>query len=298
MEADLKFLIPLSTSVVILDSLAILTISKTSTERRKSTTMILKSLLVSDILIGAVVIPVGIVEALLLKSEVFSYIYAYILFVAAFNVLFLALDRYASIGRPLWRQLISNGRIANILASTWLVPALISLLPLCWRYSQQHKMAFNAFYRYLLVVILLIVILVVSVLQFLVMYELYRFWSKSRKNSICRKASQSSRTVGHFRRRVTSTFLIIGLTISTILTWLPTIVLNFSPMSMRRWMAKWALYAFFVNSLVDPVLVLCFNFGGVLAKCRQQRAIQREARRNIEMKRLRPRQQNTVQIKL
>lgn len=260
MKSDLKFLVPLSASVVILNTLAIFVIVKTRTERRKSTTLIFVSLLVSDILIGAVVIPARIVQILLLQSDVFAYIYGYILFVAAFNVGFLAWDRYASVGRPLWRRQLGNGKVISVIVLNWLIPALISLLPLSWRYASKDIYNLSsAIYTYLLVAILAVILVAVVIFQVLLMQGLYRFWKGHKRNLTPSQAFQNSPS-RNFRRKVISTVLVIGVAMSTIATWLPTIILNLKPEWAVTWVLKWSLYSFFVNSLVDPVLVVALNF--------------------------------------
>ena len=260
MKSDLKFLVPLSASVVILNTLAIFVIVKTRAERRKSTTLIFVSLLVSDILIGAVVIPARIVEILLLQSAVFGYIYGYVLFVAAFNVGFLAWDRYASVGRPLWRRQLGNGKVICVIAFSWLIPAFITLIPLSWRYAGNSiRTLSTSIYAYLLVAILIIILVAVVLFQVLLMQGLYGFWKGHKRNQKLSQVFQNT-TSRSFRRKVISTVLVIGVAMSTIATWLPTIILNLKPEWATTWVLKWSLYSFFVNSLVDPVLVVALNF--------------------------------------
>ena len=272
MKSDLKFLVPLSISVVLLNSLAIFVTISTRAERRKSTTLTLVSLMVSDILVGAVVIPMRIIEILLLQSAAFPYIYAYILFVAVFNVAFLAWDRYASIARPLWRRQIGNGKMITILLMSWAVPALISFLPFCWTHSPRYQETMKKIYRYFLVAILLTTVVTVVMLQLFVMHRLYIFWrsNKRGKQQVLTRASKHGSADHSFKRKLTSTILVISVTMSTVATWLPTIILNFRPEWITTWVAKLSLYSFFINSLVDPSLILLFNFR-LFMRARRQR---------------------------
>ena len=273
MKPDFKFLLPLSLAVVILNTTAIYVILRTKGERRKSTTMILVSLLIGDILIGVVVIPARIIEIHLLQSAAFPYMYAYILFVAVFNVAFLTWERYASITRPLWRRRIGNGTIITILVINWTLPGLISLIPLCWEYADSKRVITTA-YRYVLVTILLTTVLVVVAFQGLILRGLYYFW-KGRRGGKCQVLaipSKHAHCSQPFKKKLKSFLLVITVTMSTILTWMPTIILNFRPDWSTTWVTKLSLYSFFVNSLVDPMFILIFNSDLVPSLLRQRRA--------------------------
>ena len=274
MKSDFKFLLPLSLAVVLLNTTAIYFIVKTKGERRKSTTLILVSLLVGDIFIGVILIPTRIIEIKIMKSAAFPYIHAYILFVAAFNVAFLTWERYVSITKPLWRRRIGNRTIITILSINWTLPIFISLIPLCWEYSNK-KRVFTAIYRYILVVILLATILTVVIFQSLILKGLYKFWKGKRvvKREVLATTSRHGNSNQPFRKKLKSFFLVIAVTMSTISTWLPTIILNFRPDWSTTWMIQLSLYSLFVDSLVDPILILVFNFDLLLNLLRQQRAI-------------------------
>ena len=268
--SELKFLVPLSLAVVILNTTAIYVIVRTKAERRKSTTLILASLLVGDILIGAVLIPSRIIEIHLLKNAAFAYIYAYVLFVAVFNVAFLTWEKYVSITKPLWRRKIGNGTMMTIITINWTLPGLITLIPLCWEYSSDKKLLI-AVYRYILVAIILSTIVAVVVFQGLILKGLYLFWKGKRGSRHQMLSSTSIHGNQPFRKKVKSFSLVIAVTMSTIVTWLPTIILNFRPDWSTPLMINLSLYSFFVNSLVDPILTLIFNFDFFLNSLRQKR---------------------------
>ena len=270
MMSELKFLVPLSLAVVILNISAIYVIIRTKADRRKSTTLILVSLLVGDILIGAVLIPSRIIEIHLLKNAAFAYIYAYVLFVAVFNVAFLTWEKYVSITKPLWRRKIGNGTMMTIITINWTLPGLITLIPLCWEYSSDKKLLI-AVYRYILVVIILSTIVAVVVFQGLILKGLYLFWKGKRGSRHQMLSSTSIHGNQPFRKKVKSFSLVIAVTMSTIVTWLPTIILNFRPDWSTPLMINLSLYSFFVNSLVDPILTLIFNFDFFLNSLRQKR---------------------------
>eukprot|EP00794_Sanderia_malayensis_P005180 gene5180-5832_t len=234
MLSDLKFLVPLSVSVMVLNSVSIWLVNKTRGVRKKSTSRILISLLVSDMLIGAVVIPTRVIDVLCTK----------------------ALYSRGSLGRSGCDQFDAT----------------------CMGAQQCQQLDFAVIYRYLLVTILLVVILVVSIFQGLLVYELHCFWYGKRDKDAARLSAGAGngsprKRNGSLRKRVASLALIVGVSFGTIATWLPTIVLNFRPEFMTTWVAKLSLYSFFINSLVDPILVIAFNFEAYLVNTARNRRL-------------------------
>ena len=155
--SEWRGLLAFAVVAVIEDVAATVVCIKTQRDRRKSTTAVMISLLLSDMLFGAVLMPVRIVEISLngrVKLSVFYYVYAYLLFLSAFNALFLSFERYASVIRALWRRLISTGTILKGLFLTWLSPAVISLLPLTWSFIAGYDSKVTQKYSHFLLALL------------------------------------------------------------------------------------------------------------------------------------------------
>ena len=221
-----------------------------------------------------------------MKSAAFPYIYAYILFVAAFNVAFLTWERYTSITKPLWRRSIGNRKIIIVLAINWTLPGFIALLPLCWEYSKMQPLM-RSIYRYVLVTVLLFIVATVVIFQTLVLRGLFILWRGKKRNrsSMLTKASKHGQSSQSLKKKLTSMFLVVAVTMSTVATWLPTIILNFRPDFVTTWVTKWSLYSFFVNSLVDPIFILMFNFNVHLRLMRQKRVRRLSTRMRLNRKR-------------
>lgn len=263
--SEWKALVVVAVIVVGFDLTAILVCLKTRKERRTSTTALMISLLFSDMLFGAILIPVRIVDVYLQESSIFRYIYAYILFLSAFNALFLSFDRYASVIRPLWRRLISTRKIAKGLLATWLIPALISLLPLTWAYITGYNSEITKIYSHILLAILCLILCSVVLLQVRVLCGLFRYWSTSKKKEPLRRTPGGGQSTVRkdLSRKVNSTVLFLCLIITSVVTWLPTIIYNITPFPE---LTKVSLFALMINAVVDPLLIIGFNIKSIVKR--------------------------------
>ncbi len=263
--SEWQYLVPISAFVIVMNIVAITVTYKLREERRKSTTVLVISLLLSDAMFGAIVLPSRIIEIWLAKSDVFPYVYAYVLFVSAFNSFCLALDRYLSVVKPLWRRRISTGTVKKGLVLTWTSPLFLSLLPLSWVYSIGYNSIATIIYAYVLVGILIIIMSCIVVFQSLVMYYLFRYWSSLRKGRLRRSNRGRSQSM-EFKQKLNSSLLCTCLIITTVITWFPTILYNLVPYEIPG-LSKVSLFSLMVSSLFDPFLIIIFNSRDLLGVC-------------------------------
>eukprot|EP00794_Sanderia_malayensis_P005597 gene5597-6286_t len=264
--SEWQYLAPISAFVTLLNIAAIIVICNTRKDRRKSTTFLMISLLISDASFGAVLMPVRIVEIWMTYHGVFPYLYAYFIFVSAFNSFCLALDRYASIVKPLWRRRIDDSIVTKGLIVTWSVPLVLSLLPLSWTYSMGYDSNATTVYGNVLVGILMLIVACIVIFQLLLVHGLYRYWLSLRRTNMLR-SFRGQVQVNDFKVKRNSSLLCSCLIISTVITWLPTIVLNFIDLVL---LSKVSLFALMVNSLFDPLLVILCNSKKVLRAFRRK----------------------------
>ena len=272
--SEWRALLAVAVVVVIFDLAAIFVCFKTRNDRRKSTTALMISLLISDVLFGAVLIPIRIVHIYLKGGTAFLYIYAYLLFLSAFNALFLSFDRYACVIRPLWRRLISTRTIAKGLFVTWLSPAFISLLPLTWSYVAGYQSQITKIYSYVLLALLCFMLLAVVLFQLRVLCGLYTYWSSSNKKDPLRKTQGDGKSQNReeYKKRVNSTVLFLCLITTSVITWLPTIIYNISPFPE---LTNVSLFALMVNAIIDPLLIIGFNTKTMLKRLKKAKEIRR-----------------------
>ena len=257
-------LVPISILITVLNTGACFLTLKSRPERRKPTTMLLLSMHTSDLLFGAILLPVKLIETLINEDRIFPYIYCYILFVSVFNAILLATDRYFSSVKPLKRLLVSTRNVTAGLTFAWLCPVLISLLPLTWCFTVGYNSIYTEVYRYILVSLLCCALIVVVSLQASVMWNVFRFWRRRKRHKSLRNSKPNANYV--WRRKLRATVLIVSLLTSTIITWLPTIILNFH--ATTSFLVNFSLLSLLVNSLVDPIFIFFYNWPLVMAFCK------------------------------
>ena len=272
--SERKALLALAAVVVVADIAAIFVCFQTRKDRRKSTTAVMISLLLSDLLFGAILLPVRIADTCLSgyrNLHVFLYIYAYLLFLSAFNALFLSFDRYANVIKPLWRRLISTRTIARGLVLTWILPAIISVLPLTWTFLTGYNSSITKIYRYILLALLCFVFLAIISLQIRVLCGLYIYWSTSKKKSALRKTRGNGASLARkeCRQRISSTVLFLSLITTSVVTWLPTIAYNIKPFPD---LTSVSLFALMTNAMVDPLLIFAFNIKSMMKRLKSKKA--------------------------
>lgn len=268
--SEWRSLAAVAATVVVINLAAILVCIATRKDRRKSTTVLMVSLLLSDMLFGAILIPVRIIDMFVDNSDIFKYIYAFILFLSAFNALFLSFDRYASVIRPLWRRLVSTRTIVKGIFVTWLLPAVISLLPLTWSYFIGYNSEATKIYSYTLLGLLCLVLCLVVLFQIRVLCGLFMYWTSSNKKGPLRSYGGGGRSQSRkeHRRKFNSTTLFLCLITTSVVTWLPTIIYNIRPFPE---LIKVSLFALMVNAVMDPLLILGFNAKAVFNRLRNPR---------------------------
>ena len=275
--SEWKALLAVAVAGVIANVTGIFVCLKSRRDRRKSTTAIMISLLLSDMLFGAVLIPVRIVEICFNgygHMPIFFYIYAYLLFLSAFNTLFLSFDRYASVIKPLWRRLIGTRTIVKGLFLAWFSPAVISLLPLTWSYTAGYNSKITKIYSHVLLALLCFILLAVVSLQARVLCGLFMYWSSSKKKDTLRKTKGNGKSQIRRERRqkLNSTVLFLSLITTSVVTWLPTIAYNIKPFPE---LTKVSLFALMANSIVDPLLIIGFNINSMVKRLRKKQSIPR-----------------------
>lgn len=124
--------------------------------RKKSlhtvTNMLLVSLAVSDLLVGLAIIP-SFMACIHVPCDLnlAKMVYDYFLFVSVANLCAITIDRYTAVMHPLrYPTKMTPMAAMKIIALSWIVPAVLSILPVTWIYtdtSQENRdMANKVFY--------------------------------------------------------------------------------------------------------------------------------------------------------
>lgn len=124
--------------------------------RRKSlhtvTNMLLVSLAISDLMVGIAVIP-SFVACFHVKCDgvLAKMVYDYFLFVSVANLCAITVDRYTAVMHPLrYPNKMTPLAAIRIIAIAWIIPAILSILPVSWTYSStsldNQELANKVFY--------------------------------------------------------------------------------------------------------------------------------------------------------
>lgn len=90
------------------------------------------SLALSDVLFGAVLIPVNITDE---KNPVNAYLISFILFANVTNLFAVTLDRYLAVMNSLRYSYTMTKYFVKILLTAWILPVPLTLLPLAWNHG-------------------------------------------------------------------------------------------------------------------------------------------------------------------
>lgn len=113
--------------------------------RKKSlhtvTNMLLVSLAISDLMVGIAVVP-SFVACFHVKCDAVlaKMVYDYFLFVSVANLCAITVDRYTAVMHPLrYPNKMTPLAVMRIIALSWIIPAILSILPVSWTYSNTSK---------------------------------------------------------------------------------------------------------------------------------------------------------------
>jgi len=100
------------------------------------------SLSLADLLVGLVVIPTYIIHTFLVQLNLRALLtfYNLILYVSVGTLCVMTGDRYLAITRPLkYGSLMTRSKFHVMIFTAWIIPTVISLLPLLWQTSGANK---------------------------------------------------------------------------------------------------------------------------------------------------------------
>ena len=246
------------------------------TSLRTYTNGIVVSLAVSDILTGALVLPLYIAAP---TFDGTGYFVSAIMLTGVANVCAVTLDRYLAIKKPFVYHTVMERHFWKLIASSWTLPIAISIIPLS--FNSENVFLANSIYLFLLQGL---GVIVPYIFVFVAYYQIFQ-QARTIVKRIRRESSLSWRAVDKRTERkrdvdseakVAKMFSVIA--ISFILSWMPVIYLTSVGAAVEdqgllkllspEWLTVPSLFTIALGSMVNPVIYSFFkpDFRRILKK--------------------------------
>ena len=237
------------------------------TSLRSYTNGFVVSLAVSDILRGALLLPLYISVP---TFPLTGYIVSAVLLAGVANVCAVTFDRYLAIKRPFVYYIVMAKHFSKIIVASWVVPVLISLIPLCWS-SEKVRLAHKIYMFMLQGLCVVLPYVFVFVAYFQIFQQARDIVRRLRRESLLGSCSKTpgattSRDVSS-EAKVAKIFAVIA--ISFILSWMPVIYLTSLDLAVRdyqlvtylspKWLLDSSLFTIALGSMVNPVIYSFFK---------------------------------------
>lgn len=234
---------------------------------RTMTNYLVVSLSVSDLLVAVVFVPVYIIDHYA-KTIIGGYFVAFILLATVFNLCGVTYERYIALTRPFrYRTIVSCQKVCTIIVVSWIVPLLLSLLPLVWDTDVEatvHKV-------YIAVIVTLFIFIPCTAMVCVYMRVLrvvHRFVLRT-KGRTC-KGNATSHLAGNEEKAARVFAIVFAM---FVLCWLPLIYINIcwifnQTQLITNELIFVSFYTLVLNSILDPVICALYkkDFRDVLRK--------------------------------
>lgn len=224
------------------------------------------SLAVSDILTGALLLPLYISVPEFVGT---GYIVSAILLTGVANVCAVTLDRYLAIAKPFIYYAVMTRHYVKFIAGSWVLPMVISIIPLVWGSDPGLP---HTVYMFLLQGLGVVVpYIFVCIAYYLIFHEARHIVRRLRRESSLswrnhEDKNKKSNTVAS-EAKVAKMFALIA--ISFILSWMPVLYLTsvISVVDKRElvdklsppWLLDFSLFTVALGSMVNPVVYSFFK---------------------------------------
>lgn len=227
------------------------------------------SLAVSDILTGALLLPLYISVPDLPET---GYIVCAILLTGVANVCAVTLDRYLAITKPFIYYDVMTRHFVKFIVGSWVLPLVISIIPLIWN---SHLGLAHKIYLFLLQGLGVVVpYIFVCIAYYLIFHEARHIVRRLRRESSLswrnhednNKGRKNSNDVAS-EAKVAKMFALIA--ISFILSWMPVLYLTSVMSAVDKpglvdelsplWLRDFSLFTVALGSMVNPVIYSFFK---------------------------------------
>ena len=242
------------------------------TKLRSYTNGFVVSLAVSDILTGALLLPLYISVP---EFNGTNYIVSAILLTGVANVCAVTLDRYLAITKPFIYYAVMTRHFVKFIVGSWVLPMVISIIPLIW--GSNPGLA-HTIYLFLLQGLGVVVpYIFVCIAYYLIFHEARHIVRRLRRESSLswrshddktNKGRKNSNTVAS-EAKVAKMFALIA--VSFILSWMPVLYLTSVMSAVGEpglpvvdklspvWLVDFSLFTIALGSMVNPVVYSFFK---------------------------------------
>ena len=247
-----------------LNTLVIVTIQKTR-ELQTNSNILISSLAITDLLVGAVSTPLIItVDALILRGTVPESIVCKINHSAAFvqyiaysasymHLILMGWERYIAIAKPMkYKVLVRKGRMKRYSGIVWITVVIVYVLVMTLQaIALPHELLFALYF----------IEGVVWLIGFVALVYFYSMvYSKARKQSRS-QISQISQTTAKIQSRIAFTAFLLTAAVFICSLPIPVVIatVQFWPILRANSVFRWSEVPLYLNSLLNPVLYFYRN---------------------------------------
>lgn len=277
MMQPIYFAIPLGCLLVLIvvTNICVCLLVYTYNSLRTFTNGLVVSLAVSDVLTGALVLPLYITVPAFPGT---NYIVSVVMLTGIANQCAVTLDRYLAVKRPFIYHAVMEKHFWKLIAASWVIPIAISLIPLSFDSEKSLE------YRIYLFLLQGLCVIVPYVFVFVAYYQIFQqariIVKRIRRESSLSWRSEKKKTVrsndASSEAKVAKMFAVIAITF--ILSWMPVIYLT-SVLAATKdeellrllspvWLIDASLFTIALGSMVNPVIYSFFkpDFRRILKK--------------------------------
>ncbi len=248
--------------VVIENSLVCLAFALNRKLRKRQANILVCSQACADLFNGLVFVPIEVYERYRRQRLLTPYLIAYLLFVSLFNLFSLALDRYLALIKPLFHHLIMDvNKTKKLLIVNWLVPLLITAIPLCWSSSSLKTKAISGRVYVCIFWLFMFLLCVIMIVMYVLIYRTAAKTIRQRQKRMAKLNKDPENKIKTTRTELRVAHLFGLLLFFFILAYLPILYLNLMDILDQVHLIfpvieQLSLYSLIVNSVVNPILCL------------------------------------------
>lgn len=225
---------------------------------RTMTNYLVLSLSISDLMVAVVFVPVYIIDHYV-KTVIAGYFVAFVLLTTVFNLCGVTYERYIALTRPFrYRAIINNQNVTVIISISWILPLILSLLPLAWN-TDATSTIHKAYLATILATCIFIPCTTMVCVYMGLLRVVHRFVIRNKKRTC--KGNNTGYRAGNEEKAAGVFAIVLAM---FLVCWLPLIYINICLITDQRHLLSHELilisfYTLVLNSILDPVIFALYK---------------------------------------